>query len=122
MTFYTDFRDALVNDAGVMAIANQVYRGRPSQEAPDPFVVFSLVDENAQESLSGEADLSNMIIQVDCWGADADVADTLWRAVKPALRAATTFKFIRRTRRELFDDDTGLTRVSVDLSVWHQET
>ncbi len=122
MTIFTDFRAALIGDSAVMAIANQVYRGQPSQEAPAPFVVFHLIDENAQESLQDEASLQNLVFQVDAWAADLDTADTLWRTVKAALRASPNFKFIRRARRELYEKDTDLHRVSVDLSVWYTET
>lgn len=126
MTIYQDLRAALVGDGPTMAIAQQIYQGTPSDEAARPFGVFHEIDDTSPQTVHGGDDtdtvLGNIQIQLDAWADDVDTAQALSKAMRTAMRASANFQFIRRNRRTLFDKDTGAHGVSVDLSVWYQET
>jgi hypothetical protein len=117
LSLFSDFRDALVGDDDVMAIALEVYRGIPSQEAPSPFIAYHVIGDNPLNSFEGEDDLQNRSIQVDCWASDLDTANSLESAVRVALYASE-LTLVRTGYRELYDGDSKLWRASSDWSTW----
>ena len=120
MSIAQQFRTAMTSDPTVAGLVGaKVYRHRPPQDAVGPYVVFVLISDAEEETLGGQiADGGGKDqIQVDCWASDLDAAQAIYNAVNPALRASPDFSLVKTNRREDFDEDVDLYRISVDYSV-----
>lgn len=113
-------------DAGVSALvfASGIYRIYPvqvPQDAQYPAVVYQTVNNTPINHLTGESDLQNDRVQIDCYAESSDQAHALADAIKAAMQGdANNFKAVRVSRNDIpFDDDTKLHRVSIDYSIWY---
>lgn len=94
-----------------------------------PCVVVSLISSVPAYHLSGQSDLAESRVQIDCWGTNASEARGLARAVKVSLpkqpwsRSGIDFGgTFQIGERQSFEGDTPsarLHRVSLDFRVWH---
>lgn len=114
--------------AGAPAVAaivgTQVYPMRAPQTVRAPFVVFTVVDEAPVNSLGGHTTgRTQARVQVDAWSPSDVQAWQLAEAVSD-LFARRTDLWLSSTvnqRRQGFDDEAELFRVSTDLMVSAQE-
>jgi len=118
-TIFTDVRTALKNDPGVMAIAKEVYQGRPSSEAPYPYISIQAVGGRPLVHFDGEDALQNILLQIDCWGLDLDTTHSLHYAAKPVLNGPmNNGTKLTYTEPGLIDDFDGDARCYRSLSRW----
>lgn len=124
----SDLYTALSIDASVGAIVGgtgdgaRIYPMLRPQGAALPAVTYQLIDRPRIDtaSLRGNNAKVRSRVQVDCWAESYAVAKSLAAAVKNAVLAALTALSI--DERDLYEDDTGIYRVSSDFSIWHLES
>lgn len=117
----------LIAAGGVTALVgaspSRIYPGLMPQAAATPACVYSVVSEQNQNSLAGwTSGLKNSRFQLDCYARTYAEADTLAAAVAAVLDsvATKTFSSLQVSRRDLYEDDTELHRVSLEFSIWSQ--
>lgn len=118
---------ALTSDAGVAAIVERrVFPDVAPQDAAEPLLVVTVVDDIPEATLSGPASgsLSNARVQVDVYAKTREQASQLKDATLSALGdrpspSADGLSIVVTSRgRNLFDDETQLYRVLMEFNVW----
>lgn len=114
-------RTVLLDHVGTSALtSSRVYPVLLPQQAAFPCVTYQRISGGRIYSLQGYANLQRSRIQVDCWGTSYGDAKNLYYQVKEAMETAGTLKAILITRPDdMYDDDSGIHRVSCDFSVWN---
>lgn len=112
---------ALTGDTGVSAIVgSRVYPVVIPQKAALPCVTYLRVSGPQEMSLSGHSGLESVRVQVDAWAESYETAKSLASAIQSALLGASTFAVTSASDRDLFEDETGVFRVSTDFHVKHR--
>lgn len=109
----------LAADAAVTAlVGTRIFAAKAKQGAAVPRIVFTIIGEQPTGTAAGslESRLRRARIQVDCYADTVDAADDLANKVEPVLLMTETPLRSRLTDRvHLYDDETGLRRVSMDF-------
>ena len=123
-----DLYSALSTNAAVGAIVGgtgqsaRIYPMLRPQGAALPAVTYQLIDRPRIDtaSLTGNNAKVRSRMQIDCWAESYSAAKDLAAAVKNAVNSALTALNI--DERDLYEDDTGIYRISSDFSIWHLES
>lgn len=103
-------------------VVDRVYANVMTQGEPTPAVVCSLITEVPQNSLTGypEDRLVNALLQVDCYAERYKAAHELAAAVDAVLAdlRGPELNAWLEVKRDLYDNETQLHRVSMDFSIW----
>lgn len=138
MTIETGLRAHLIADATLAAlVVDRVYPMPAPQNAGYPFVTWQRISGERVFSLGGPSGLAYPRFQIDVWSDSrenrpAGGAPYLEsRAIADAIRRALdgfngTLDGIRVSailldERDLFENEGGITRVSMDFRIWHEE-
>lgn len=108
----------------VALVGDRIYPLVAPQDSPTPRVVVTGVDGIPVTSLLGfTSGLSDVRVQVDAYSKDFDEAQAVAKEVDKVLKSYISVEFssVRVSRRDLYEDTTGLNRVSLDFKVWSQE-
>lgn len=120
----------LLSAPGITAlVGTRVYFSIAPQDAAAPRVIVHRISGVPVYHTTGQADLCESRVQVDCWATSGLTAVRLARAVKLACRRGFSrdgidFPSITQTvERSSFSDDATarLHRVSLDFRVWHTQ-
>lgn len=125
MSHITAIRTELAANAAVTALVDtRIYGSKAPHKrdrADGPFVVLTLVSAVPDATHSGLPSelMEDARVQVDCYSDDYDEAEDVFAAVDDVLGALARpdFAAVRDTRRDLWEDETHLHRVSVDYLV-----
>jgi len=113
----------LTGDAAVSAlVGTRVYPIKLPHEPTYPAITYSRVASEKVNAFDGYKGLEDARIQVDCWASTYAQAKDLAEKVISAMINATPFKARVASDTDLYDDDTGTYRVSVDFYIWYQTT
>ncbi len=87
-----------------------------------PAIAYSVVVDEGISSLDGYSDLDNAVVQVDCYSRSYMEGHHLADAVGSVMTRfiSVDFSSLQVSRRDLYEDDTELHRVSIDYSVWER--
>lgn len=121
----------LLATAGVTAlVGTRVYFSMAPQDAAAPRVVVHRISGLPVYHTSGQSDLCDTRLQVDCWATTALSAIQIARAVKATCLASFTQDAIEFSSITQLSERTSfsgegptarLHRVSLDFRVWHSE-
>ena len=103
----------------------RVYPSVAPQSSQLPVVVYQVIDEQRIESLGGfTSGTRNARVQVDVYAETYTAAQALADAVAAALGALTgaNLSSVQVSRRDLYEDESQLHRVSTDFSLWSHDT
>lgn len=92
-----------------------------------PAIVYQIVNDSPIQSLHGPTlGLRQARVQIDAYGANYAASQALADAIEAALDATSSgggqCTAVRQGRRDLYESDTKLFRVSLDFSVWSNPT
>ena len=113
----------LTADATVAAlVSTRVYPLIQPQPVVSPSIVYQVIVDIPLNTLDGSAvgDLYQTRLQTDSYGKTYIEAQGLADAVNAVFGSVTSqhFTSVRLTRRDLYEPDTKLHRVSMDFSIW----
>lgn len=108
---------------GITAIVStRIYPNKAPQGALAPFIVYSIVSEIPENSLNGltATSTSESRVQLDCYSKRYLEAHQIALLVEETLSDINRSDFgaWKTNQRDLYDDEAGLHRVSIDMSVW----
>lgn len=83
-----------------------------------PYGVYSVVTATPEWSLGGYAGLTTSLFQLDIYASSYSAAKTLAASVRSAL-AATALQYQEIASRDLYEDDTKLHRVLMEIAIAH---
>jgi hypothetical protein len=120
----------LTADSAVTAlVSSRIFPNVLPQGSSLPAIVYTVVDDVPQRTLSGAVDelLHNSRVQIDCYArASASLggyagAHQLADAVNNVVGNLSdpTLNSTAADKRDLYDNETSYFRVSMDFSVWH---
>lgn len=139
MTIESGLRALLIADAGVKAlVADRVYPMPAPQNGQYPFLTWQRISGQRVFSMGGPSGLAEPRFQIDVWSANREnrpdgggpyaearsIADAVRRALDgfngtlDGIRASA----ILLDERDLFENESGTTRVSMDFRIWHEES
>ena len=111
-----------VDSAVAAIIGSRIYPQIQPQPAVAPCVVYQVIVDTPTNTLDGSngGDLYQTRLQVDAYATDYATAQTLADAITAVLGSVTELHFssVRLSRRDLYEPDTKLHRVSLDFSIW----
>jgi len=83
-------------------------------------IVYQVVSDVPQNAFTGDAStrLRNARVQIDCYAKLYDDAQAVADAVDLVVTTVASLKGWTETRRDLYDDEAQLHRVSMDVFVW----
>lgn len=110
-------------DAGVAAlVAKRIYPQIAPQPLTKPYVVYAVVSDEPLNSLQGDTSgLGSARVQIDCYATSYRDVQAVADAVDAVLKARNVYNdssSLRLSRRDLYESDTKLHRVSADYSIW----
>lgn len=122
MSTIEEIRTKLIADAAVNAlIAGRVHASKLPQGGTFPAVVCQVISDVPENALveSGAGRRSIIRLQIDAYAGGYIEADTLASAIDAVVSALATPDLTawRMDRRDLYDDEASLHRVSQDFSV-----
>lgn len=122
-------RDYLLTKTALVALVGQKIRWVvSSQSDAGSRIVLAKVSSVPLYHTSGQSDLADSRVQVDCYAETALTALSIARAVKAAIPKAPftaggiDFSLFQLSERQSYEDPTPshrVHRVSIDFQVWH---
>lgn len=110
----------LLGEATVTALVGaRVYPDVLKQACSMPAIRYERVSTVAINSLAGYRDVSQVRIQIDCFGATKESAMDVAKVVLIAMDGATTFSALRDGWRAVYESDTRLYRNILDFICWN---
>lgn len=118
----------LMNTTLVALVGAKVRWAVSSPDDAGSRVVLTTISNQPVYHTSGQSDLADARVQVDCYAERALTALTIARAVKAAIPKAqftaggVTFSITQVSERQSYEDPTPshrVHRVSIDFRVWH---
>jgi hypothetical protein len=129
-------RAFLLADEGIAAaVGERIFPLLLPQGERRASIVYTVISELSDPTMTGPSGLSRVRMQVDCWAPSADAADALGRAVEarldgyqgpmtgegsPAESVAVQGAFLDDERDD-YDGEADLYRASRDFIVWFEE-
>ena len=86
-----------------------------------PAVTYQRVSADRVYSLSGYSTLENVRIQIDCWATSFETVKDLGDKMRQTVDGATAFASNLISDQDLYEDELGVYRVSMDFSLWNKE-
>ena len=124
--FVAQARALLTADATVTALVGaRIYPGKLPQSPTFPAVRCTVISDAGLPSLGGNTSgKQNGRLQVDCYAKTYDGAQSVGNAVSAVLASYSTpsLTSLQVSRRDLYEDQTELFGVSIDLSLWSNDT
>ncbi len=120
-------RAVLIADATVTGLVAARIHANVAPQAnakavPVAYVICQVISDVPQSSFEGQPSttLRNARVQIDCYAPTYTVAQSVAEAIDAALSASASPDLAcwRESSRDLYDNETQLHRVSVDMSVW----
>lgn len=102
-------------------VEDRIYPQMIAQGVERPAVSYFVVTGQREQCLRGPSDLENSRFQFDCYAQQYLQAKAVARAVTQAIEAATTLGVVAGIKQDLFDPDTRLHRVLLEMSVWRKD-
>ena len=122
-------RDYLLTKTAIVALVGQKIRWVvSSQSDAGSRIVLAKVSSVPAYHTSGQSDLADSRVQVDCYAETALTALSIARAVKagipktPFTAGGVDFSLFQLSERQTYEDPTPshrVHRVSIDFQVWH---
>lgn len=101
----------------ILGATPKVYRhGTAPQGTIAPYVVWSVINGDPENNLSGVPSIDRLTLQVDCYHTTDGGIELLATAVRDALEPHMALTGIPIDQRE---PDTGLYRIGLQFDVWH---
>ena len=117
-------------DAGITAlVGSRIYALMLPQGVTYPAITYQRVSGPREYAMGGPAGVANPRFQIDIYSdtgylAAKQVAGAVRSALSGysgAMGGETAQTVILSDERDIFEDDTGLWRVSTDYTIWHDE-
>lgn len=124
MTFEAALVAHLKGDAAVVAlVADRLYPMMRPHSTPTPAVTYQRVSGQRANSLAGfTSGLTQIRVQVDCWGATYEAAGELASAIAARMdTAAASFSSLLVFDQDVYEEDVRLFRRVLDFNVWFTE-
>lgn len=102
---------------GPTSAGNRVHAVLRPQDEATPAISYQRISSVPVADFDGDAGVDNARVQIDCWGLTYGAAKTLAREARVAITAADLHAYVM-TDRDDIDEETGLYRVSMDVSLW----
>lgn len=83
-----------------------------------PYAVYAVTTATPEWSFAGFAGLTTSLFQLDIYASTYAAAKTLAASVRTAL-AATSLQYQEIASRDLYEDDTKLHRVLMEIAIAH---
>ena len=118
----------LTNSALVTLIGSKIRWGVSSPDDAGSRIVLTTISRQPVYHTTGQSDLADARVQVDCYAEKALTALQIARAVKAAIpksqftAGGVTFSITQISERQSYEDPTAshrVHRVSIDFRVWH---
>lgn len=123
-----DLRTYLLTLPAITTITSQIHPGVLPQNPTLPAIVYQTSGAASGIAFDGPDGARNSQIQLDTYAATITASASLAEAIKTALHgytgsmdSTTVYQTIVDSIYDVFESDTGLYRVSLDLSIWHKE-
>lgn len=84
---------------------------------PRPYIIYQVISNPTQNTLDGDAGISNRRVQVDVWADSYGAAKGLAASITAAMKTAP-FVNIKIGDNDLYEPEVKIFRVSMDFSVW----
>ena len=102
---------------GPTSAGNRVFAVLRPQDQATPAISYQRISNVPVADFDGDAGLDNVRMQIDCWAQTYGAAKILAREARVAIAAADLHAYVS-TDRDDIDEETGLYRVSMDVSLW----
>ena len=113
-------REHLLADAKLKKIVGKkIYAKVAAQNAKNPFIIFSVINDRDITSLQGDVYLSNVHFQIDCYSASYLKVKELKGAVKEAMYKFKYYPY-NFTSRDDHESDTKLHRQLIEFKIKHR--
>jgi hypothetical protein len=118
----------LTNSALVTLIGSKIRWGVSSPDDAGSRIVLTTISRQPVYHTTGQSDLADARVQVDCYAEKALTALQIARAVKAAIpksqftAGGVTFSITQISERQSYEDPTAshrVHRVSIDFRAWH---
>lgn len=111
------------NSAVVALVGDRIYPLVRPQGSALPAIVFTVVDDLPVNSLGGATSgLVDALVQFDCYAKTYVSAHAVAKAVSDMLsKRVADPAAVRQAKRDGYEDETELYRVSMDFSMWMKE-
>lgn len=86
-----------------------------------PAVTYQRVSADRVYSLSGYSTLENVRMQIDCWATSFETVKDLGDKMRQTVDTATAFASNLLSDQDLYEDEVGVYRVSMDFSLWNHD-
>jgi hypothetical protein len=126
MSFESSTLDIMVAATAVTDLcpAASIYFGTAPQDPTKPFILFTRLYTDTNPTLDNgnslAARLDNITIQVNCYQRTYLAANNLAEAVRGALEADRTIRYIMKDQRGDYDDAPVLHAQILQFSCWYQ--
>ncbi len=117
---FGDVRQTLLDDVTVSGlVGTRITSAMLPQKSTFPAIVLLEVTTTPTNSLEGDCNLDNHLMQVDCYAKTLADVKTLQAAVRSAINAETTrFRGLLNDSRYEYQRTPKTHRVSMDFSLW----
>lgn len=127
--FDDDLYAFLAADGGLAAlVADRIYPTIAAASVAKPYLTWQHIDGPRPAALDGPSGMVRSTIQFDAWATSQRGAALVFHALRAALNgyrgdmgSTRVNSVILDTRRDGFEDETRLHRVSADFVIWHEE-
>lgn len=116
MTLQSDLFTLL--STGGTDCAGRVYPGVAPDAPTLPYMVYSRINTNSENVLSGTSGLANTRMQIDIYAKTYVQAQTIARAVD-TLMNGWNYQNVSILSQDMYEPDVKLHRVIADYSIWH---
>jgi hypothetical protein len=99
------------------ALPGRVFEALAPQGTGEPYVVYSLVNDQESNTLCGTAELGHELFRVDVYAASRKEARAIYALIKAAIDGCEGDPIIN-DRQDMYESDTRINRVSAVLSTW----
>lgn len=83
-----------------------------------PYIVFTRIVSNANNSLDGASDLQNTRVQIDIYANTLAQAEAVNRLLPAAMATGPWDSAVDLSAQDFYEPDTRLNRISRDWSIW----
>jgi hypothetical protein len=115
MSVQSDFKTLMAADI----VGTRVYPNSAPDSPVKPYIVYSRLSSQEQNTLEGTGVLTQTRMQVDVWADTYGEAQAKAGLVKARMKTWAT-KNIKVDEQDFYESDTKLHRVMLDYSIWHQ--
>lgn len=115
-----EFLELVTSGSPITAAEDRFFAVRAPDGVLKPYVTFFEVSSAPVTSLGGDSGLDNVRLQVDVWADTYEEAREVSKGIR-ALISGASFKPTTQDKREDYESDTKLYRVSTDYACWDKD-